>query len=250
MNNFTMYETILDILRKDKKGSITIEEFEKLLTFRSQWLFRSLLNKADVTKTFDKALKPFFVFNDFALPTGGQKKVLFSSLEETPAHIVSLSYVQGTSTIHTTDFDDVTPIDIVTMDEWNERLRNFVTKPTSDDPIAFIARDSIRFAGIGGDAVYIDYYKNPSDPYLDYYVNTNADYVYMTESSSRALVSGELGRDGETTGTLTSATVELEWDDNEKATLVEYVLTDLGVALDSQSIIQSSLAERQSTIVK
>jgi hypothetical protein len=233
-----MFEITLALLRKDKKGAINVEEFESLLKFRSIWLFKSLLPKDGVNKVFVTALSPFLVMNDNATVTANS--VPISDLSGTPAHIIAIS--SGAS------LDTRIDVDIVSPGELYERLANAVTAPSATYPISVIQSDTLQVHGATG-TIYVDYYTYPSEPYIDYYQDTSYNYVFFP-TGTHTLLTGETSRTGVTSGDITSANVELEWRDNEKMTLINLILTDLGVSLNDQAVIQSAVFERNNTLVK
>lgn len=249
LTNYNLYETTLYVLRKDKKGSITIEEFESLLKRRSLWLFRQLLPKDGVTKVYDQALSALKVMNDDAADSAAAGdsfyKAAFSALsgansDDKIGHVISARV--GT-----------TGIDIVTTGELRDRVGDAITEPTTDNPCAVIASDSLHVYPftISG-TVYVDYYKYPTEPYLDYYVDINNNYQYLTEGQSAyTLGTGEVARDGSIAGSsVTSSTAEIEWYEPEKMYLVELILNDLGVIVHDQAVLQQAMAERQMTLTK
>lgn len=249
LTNYNMYEMTLNVLRKDKKGSITIEEFESLLKRRSLWLFRQLLPKDGVTKVYDQALSPFKIMNDDATDSAGAGddfyKAAFSALsgansDNKIGHVIAARVGS-------------TGIDLVTTGELRERVGDAITQPTTDDPCAVIASDSLHvYPSTVSGTVYIDYYKYPTQPYLDYYIDSSNNYQYLTEGqSAHTLGTSEVARDGSTTGSsVTSNTTETEWYEPEKIYLVELILNDLGVIVHDQAVLQQAMNERQVALTK
>jgi len=53
------------------------------------------------------------------------------------------------------------------------------------------------------------------------------------------LTAGEVGRSDEAAGeTVTSSTVELEWEDTEKIKILHRILAKMGVSMDEQLVAQ------------
>ena len=242
LTNFNLYEITLDQLRKDRKGSITIEEFEKMLINRSIWLFKDLLPVDDRDSVTTTALSPFLVTNNAVAISGSDPyQALYSAFTSSPAHIKSAYTIQS---------ETKKWIDVVTPEELAMRYSNAITEPSASYPTATVSPTSLYLQGITSGSIYVTYYKNPAQPYLDYYLSSNGDYVYLSEDQSvYTLGSGEIARNGSTT-TVTSQTAELEWNDNEKVLLVQYILSDLGIALKDQTVVQKSMAELQSSLLK
>jgi hypothetical protein len=244
MTNYDMYEYTLAILRKDKKGAVNIEEFESLLKFRSLWLFKSLLPKDGVNKSFVTALSPFLVKHDMALTTGSG---LYSSFDIAPAHIISTYFGASTNV----------PVDIVTIDEMQERVANAVTAPSTAYPVCVLDSAGITVYGSSATPLWVDYYKYPTSPYMDYYITSALNYVYIaytapaSHTTIPALTTLRSGvYNAAQDAAYHSLTAELEWKDNEKITIIEMILQDLGVALSDQNIVQTAILERNNTLVK
>ena len=243
--NYDMYEVTLDFLRKDKKGAINIEEFENRLKFWSVWLFKQLLPTDGRDKRMVEALTPFKVVSETGTATSN---VITPDIDgdNLMAHFISGSY--GTS-------PSFYPIDLVTVEEYRDRVTNAITKPSATDPVGFLSVDTdgemvLNVYSLAAGTYYIDYYKYPTEPYLDYYIDSSGNYNYLTEDQAEyTLGSGEVARNGSTT-TVDSATAEIEWFDAEKVMLIEYILSEVGVAIKDQGIVQQAMMERQTSLIK
>lgn len=71
--------------------------------------------------------------------------------------------------------------------------------------------------------------------------------TYLTEGqSSYTLQSGEVARDGTTAGgSVTSLSVDLEWDDDDAMQVLDMIVSDVSIALSDSDSYQASLLERK-----
>ena len=146
-----------------------------------------------------------------------------------------------------TELSDVlTDVDIVTDEEWVFRRRDTLTTPSSSYPIAKIAGSSIYVLPQSMERIVLHYLRQPTDPFFDYYYDDDLNLQYLAVGGSRLLTTGEAGRQGEVAGTtVTSSTVELEWEDTEKIKILHRLLTKLSVGMDEQLVAQYATAKEQ-----
>jgi hypothetical protein len=142
--------------------------------------------------------------------------------------------------------DELIPIDIVTDEEWVGRRHDALTIPTEDYPIGKLSGDYLYIAPREVEDVVLFYLRKPTDPVFDYYIDVNLNIVPMAVSSSHTLGTGEVYRDGTTTGSKTSTTVELEWEDIDQIKILHRILAKLGVSMDEQLVAQYAMAEKNS----
>jgi hypothetical protein len=171
--------------------------------------------------------------NTISFTTGatGQINMLFRGMN-TKVIDVSADF----ALIAKNDDDDIVPIDVVTDEEWMFRRYDELTKPSSTYPIAKITGEYLYVLPEDIDRVLLNYLKQPTDPYFDYYTDANYNIQYLAASASYTLQTSEVYRDGTSSGTVTSATVELEWDDGEKIKILHRILAKMGVSMDEQLV--------------
>lgn len=141
--------------------------------------------------------------------------------------------------IKANDDDTIVPIDMVTDEEWLFRRIDALTAPSTSYPVAKIAGENLYVLPEDIDRVILYYLKDPSTPFFDYYYDDDYNIQYLSASGSHVLTTGETGRSGEVAGaTVTSSTVELEWEDTDKIKILHRILTKLGVSMDEQLVAQ------------
>jgi hypothetical protein len=142
------------------------------------------------------------------------------------------------------------PVDIVTDEEWIFRRRDALTVPSWTYPIARISGEYLYVSPIfsltTAPNLILHYLKAPSTPFFDYYYDDDYNIQYLSASGTHLLTTGETGRLGETAGsTVTSSTVELEWEDTEKIKILHRIVTKLGVSMDEQLVAQYATAKEK-----
>jgi len=265
-NNGDLYEICLNRLRKDKKGAISPEEFESFLRLRNIDYFNQQMGGESGTKINHDSLTPFMVFqNDIAVTTAnGEHYVILNhsyvgpSPDSAVAHLINVWWIGE----DVTDFSTKIPVDVLSNSEWGERFSNAITGPTSAYPVAcrgsvvlpvYGNSDALWCEGgtdITSGSIVIDYYTYPADPYFDYYVDSSGNITYLTDGQvAYTLLTGEVARDGSTAGeAVTSASEDLQWDDQDAMNILDMVMTDIYVAQSDQSGVEASVLERQQNV--
>jgi hypothetical protein len=79
--------------------------------------------------------------------------------------------------------------------------------------------------------------KNPVRPVYDYYIDANFNQIYLAAGATHLLAAGEFGSLGQTSGqTVTSATVELDWNELYVVEFCNEVLSRVGQNLKDEQI--------------
>lgn len=241
MTGDVVYNTLIDYIRKDKRGqSLTIDEFNRL----SSLVNRRLL--ADFCKKFEGSIE--------SSSSVGAFKKLDQALTVT-AGVASLpsDFYQMIGEPYYTDSGSVVRnIDIVTSLEHSRRERDYLTKSTLKHPTCVIgsmdASDNLqlRVYPTSITSIYIDYIREPNTPFLDYYINDSTlDYTFLTEGQQSVVVaSGYTYRTGGT-GTYNSATVDWEFDEDELPLIIAYFTQMMGITLPDQLLIESGVLDKQ-----
>lgn len=261
-DNNDLYQITLNRLRKDRKGSVTPEEWESFLRnrnidyFNQQMKFDggSLLN-IDSLSPFMEARRPLNIqtasgvdYVDLITLGSGTTTTTdgYAYLEEAYAHLVNAWFSASA-----TDLTSLTEIDLVSSTELHDRLNNANTGPSTDDPIGSLEGLRLSLWGVN-DAGYaiLDYYRYPADPYFDYYTDAVGNITYLTEGqASYTLQAGEVARDGSTAGqSVTSASIDLEWTDQDALNIVDMLMTDTSLAQSDQPQNQGSIFEREQNV--
>lgn len=269
MTNYNLgdlYDMLLHRLRKDKKGSVSPEEFESFIRWRNLDYFNKQMGLESGTKLNHDSLAPFTVFqDDIGISSSeGEHYVILDedyvgpSAESKVVHIINAWY----SDYNAADYSTKVPIDIVSSGEWSERLDNAITGPTNDSPIGvrgmFIQLGTGNIpvlwieggSDVEGGAVILDYYTYPADPYFDYYTDANGNITYLTDGQAAyTLQTGEVARDGSVAGaSVTSASEDLGWEDHDALNILDMIVSDVSIALSDPNSFQASLLERKENV--
>ena len=262
MTNYTnddLYQIALDRLRKDRKGSISAEEFENFLNNRSIDYFNQQLSVEGESKMNHEGLLPFLEKSDISaitsdlgvyyipltsLPTGTTTTTPDTGeyLLYEPAQLINVWYSSSYASLAS-----ITEIDMVTSVELPDRINNAITGPTIFNPIGYHDSDRIWVWGLTGGYGVLDYYRNPLSAYYDYYTDADGNITYLTDGQAAyTLLTGEVARDGSVAGAaVTSASVDLEWRDKDAMNILDMVMTDIGIAMSDEGVTQGSVLERQ-----
>ena len=164
----------------------------------------------EITRKIKMDLLPFHVEMGTTSPS---LVVNDHGLAELPANVYYPSvfryrYMVGIAVKHR-------PIDIVNDLEWNERMRNSITKGTKKHPVCnFIGPKRVRFSPVDLRRVDFDYVKFPNRPVFAY--NIDLDYIDYDETRS----------------------TQLEWDDVNIMDVISIFMEKLGVSIGSPDIVQ------------
>jgi hypothetical protein len=172
----------------------------------------------------------------------GEQHIEFTSTQDKLAfelHLATASTCDLTVTFDLYEDDtEFIPIDLVTDEEWMFRRNDELTEPTTSYPIARIADDYIYVVPKEINNIFLYYLKQPDTPYFDYYTDDDYNIQYLAVSSTHVLTTSEVYRDGTASGTVTSISVELEWNDEDKIKILHRILAKMGVSMDEQLVAQ------------
>ena len=246
---------LLNRLRKDRKGSVSGEEFESFLRWRNIDYYNKMFVNESATKLNEDSLKPFMVpYEDIQVVQNAVTKYYEGNLSELPAaspygHWINLwinDQVVEPGNVY--DLTDMTWVDIVSETELPGRLTNAIIGPSVDYPIGHFSNTKVYIHGITSNGFAIlSYYKLPTDPYYDYYVDAYGTITYLTEAQAAyTLQAGEVARDGKTAGqAVTSASIDLAWNDDDAMNILDMIVSDVSIALSDPASFQASLLERE-----
>jgi hypothetical protein len=138
-------------------------------------------------------------------------------------------------------------VELVTERELNVRQSNMLSPPIAENPVCVIRNDKVYFYPAGGifnlrDFIFV---RKPLTPFLDYYMDANAQTVFMDAGTSKTMTGGLEYRDGTTTGSKTSQTVELEIPDDFHPEFTDMMIEKLSLPFDDQLKLQYSMAKQQ-----
>jgi hypothetical protein len=139
-------------------------------------------------------------------------------------------------------------IEILTVKEYAERRTNMIYKQLSEYPGALFNGNIIKVLPSNIATAEFVYMKNPVKPVYDYYIDADLNYVYLpvgtthllaTGGPTNLLATGETGSAGQTSGTtVTSLTVEPEWNDLYFVEFCNEVLQKVSINLTSEQLRQ------------
>jgi len=244
---------LLDRLRKDKKGSVSAEEFESFLRYRNSDYFNLKAKSDGVGKVEEDSIKPFLVeFDPIAVGLDGEMNIyrgLLAGLTQTYGHWKGVWWTTNTVDPGDTypDISDMIYVDVVTELELQNRLANAITAPSTSDPVAYFTDTRIYVFGTVGGYLLVTYYKQPNDPYFDYYTDASGNITYLTEGQGAyTLQTGEISRSGSVApAAVTSLSVDLEWEDYDAVNILDMIVSDVSIALSDPESFQASILERQ-----
>jgi len=263
--NDDLYQILLHRIRKDRKGSISPEEFESFLNNRSMDYFNQQFRVEGTSKLNLDALSPFMVTADFV--TVGQQASTgqyYFSLYAAPAlwtttadvyfytdydiaHLINVWHTTDPEAFNTTRVR----VDVLSNTELADRFGNAITGPSAAYPFCTMwDQDAYWIYGVTTGYVGLDYYRYPAATYFDYYTDTVGNITYLTDGQAAyTLTTGQIARDESVSGeSVTSASVDLEWRDQDAMNILDLVISDVSIALSDPSSYQASLMERQTNV--
>lgn len=231
----TVYETLLKILRADKRGrQLSPEEFSSIARIVNERVYSKYKKTFESDIDVTDALAGFKVINhEIALASG------VGSLPSNYKRIIGKPRTLDSGTTHR--------VEIVSTLEMDERLDDYLTQPSTTYPCATLGgldgsdNIQIRLEPTTITTVWIDYLKNPTAPYLDYYTNdTTLVMTFMAEGASVSVPAGSTYRDGTAGGgaAIPSATVDFMWSDDELPLMIAMFCQIMGVAIPDQFLTE------------
>ena len=128
-------------------------------------------------------------------------------------------------------------IDILSSPEVAERNSSYIDVPSTNFPVAEIIGENINVYPTTILSANLVYYRYPVTPVFDYYVDVSGELIYLENGEEHALTAGEVDSSGNTSGTFTSTSVELEWGDSEKIDITWLIIKNMGINLSRQDIV-------------
>jgi len=234
-----VYESLLTLLRKDKRGnSLSVEEYNRLAALVSNKVYQKYFDSDDR----DELLSDFRVMQyEMQLVAGGNSAMPFAKGYTPPNYY----WISGSPFYN--DNGTARFLDQVTPTELAKRYADYLTQPTIENPVfqvsspdtnpnafyAFLCYPSTMTK------IYMDYYRIALTPKLDYYMNnTTFTMTFLSEGQSVAIPVGSTYSDGSTSGTKTSLTVDWEFVESDLPLIMAYFLQELGITLPDQLLLE------------
>jgi len=223
----TIREYIDRLTKKEQRGNILSgEDFNNYLSIAQSEYFDQEKRKAEATGDITDSLRPFIVTLNSSATSG----VLAIPTNPQYAKLLQAYRLSGS---------DYRKCDQITQMEKGDRLENSLTVPTAKYPTVSIEGSNFVFNPTTTAYVKVVYLKRPTDPFLDFYYDANQSIVYMDAGTSHTLGTDEVYRDGTSSGTVNSVTVEFEWvNDSDAIAIAHNILVKLGVTIPNNLAIE------------
>lgn len=240
MNNGQIYDFVTTILRKEKNGSALTPERFNLMLVESMWeKANDEYRKYELSQIITDSLKELKTVDDIAIDALGEFDLSTLSSPDEYWHPSAIFY---------DDSGDLRFIEILTDLEYAERITSTLLHPDSYYPVAKFCRDSsaneiIKFYPLASITVTFNYLRKPPEPFYDYYINANDELIYMEPGSSHLLTAGEMYRDGTTSGTPSSISVELPFPEGDRLDVIYMILQKFGIPVKDDLSLQFGAAK-------
>jgi hypothetical protein len=238
-----VYELLLDIARKDKRGnSLEVDEFNRAALMVNQRIYSHYYSLYETSFESSDSLDAFRMNNT---------QVSLSAMGTTSAiGTLPTDYYRIVGIPRYVDGSDVREVDVVTAIEFTKRQVDYLTRPTTKHPIVSLGgldssdRKEIRVLPNTITAIRIDYLREATTPFLDYYTDdTNLTYTFLDEGDQNIPIpTGNTYRDG-STSTQNSQTVDFEWGDSDLSLVISLFIQVLGWQLEDEMLLQVGNAE-------
>jgi hypothetical protein len=140
-------------------------------------------------------------------------------------------------------------VDNLTDQQFDYVAGSFIRKPTLAYPCCNFQAGVIRFLPENIQRVEFVYLRLPATPVYDYYISAEGEHIYMAPGTTHALLAGEeYPTTGATTGTVTSLSVELEWNDTNKLDILSLVMSMLGINMREGALQQFAEMSKQTGV--
>lgn len=139
-----------------------------------------------------------------------------------------------------TENDESIQIIICNDAEWANIVSSTLKKPTKENPICNFTGNRIRFRPKNIGYVDFAYLRMPIPAFYDYYFSAKLETIYLPPNTTHTLLQGEEGSQGQTSGTVTSLSRELEWKSDMHLDICYFILSLMGINLREGDLIQWS----------
>lgn len=222
------------LLKKEQRGGVfSGDDFNQLLLMVNAEQFDSEKRKVegtqDVTDNLKRFIKTVTGTTGNTVPTMGKY-----AIPSDYGKILSAKRLYAGS---------YRKADRVTQLEYEDMLSNSLTVPTDKNPVVVLGANNFEFDPNGYSYVSTVYLRKPNDPFLDFYFDANDEVQYLSEGQSYTLGVDEVYRDGTDSGTITSLTAELDWEDSDRAAIANRILAKMGIPAANQLAVELGMAE-------
>jgi hypothetical protein len=235
MNNGRIWDIVHTILKKEPRGNILKPaRFSHLLEQCNLEYYNQQYEKWSGSQLILDSLQPFIVLDETVTFTTGSANV--SGLAEDYKHLIAARHATSDA-----------KVDVVSPNEWNEWIGDAVMKGTTSYPLMTANATALKVYPTDITSLTVSYLRKPTTPIFDYYYDAQYTVQYLTEGQpAYELQTGEVGSGGETAGTeVTSASVDLEWNDFDIVNIISLVLEKVAISLSAPDIAQYAMGLEQ-----
>jgi len=142
------------------------------------------------------------------------------------------------------DSDNNVLVELVTEDEYHDRVSDSVMAPAADAICAVERSTEVVIYPASISNINVSYLRYPDTPFLDYYIDTSGYIQFLAAGATHVWATGEVDSAG-TTHTLgdanwSSLTVELEFIEDMHLDFLNEILSRVGVRLKEPFIVQAA----------
>jgi hypothetical protein len=232
-----VYDTILALARKDKRGlTFSPDDFNAILPQVNQRIWRINYHNFEASKlSMDELGSLKIVDYPINLDANG-----VGVLPTNYFHLVGDPW-------YTHATEGRRKIDLITSLEHGNREMDFLSKATALYPTCFMG-----YSSVGADMaiyvtpvtctpIYVSYLRQTVDPYLDYYANdTTAEITYMAEGATVAVPLGCTSRSGVAgASNVVSLTKDFEWHPHDINQILAQLLQAIGISFPDELLLQT-----------
>jgi hypothetical protein len=140
------------------------------------------------------------------------------------------------------DSDNDVFVELVSEDEYHDRISDAVMVPAADNVIAVERATTVDVYPASVANINVSYLRYPATPFLDYYIDTNSIIQFLSAGETHTWATGEIDSAG-TTHTVgdadwSSLTVELEFVKDMHDDFMNEILSRVGVRLEKAAVTQ------------
>jgi hypothetical protein len=220
-----MINTIYAVLRKEERGGVfTPDDFNRYVGMFARQEYDYQKEQMERTETITTAMERY-VRKVIRTPHGSLSYNYNTKPSSFEKHLSALALYNGTYS---------RKIDLVTEMEFEGRVGDALTQPTSRNPVIYyVGGYEYVFPNVGYTLTYM---VSPAVPFLDYYYDSNRRIQYLDFEQSHTLGVGEIYRDGTDSGNVTSDTIELDMDEGMQINVMNRILRVLGVSVPNEGV--------------
>ena len=231
-----IYETANYISNKEKSGNaFTPNQFNSIINILTPDFFKK---KAEESGYFNKS-KLSVEIKELYSSKFLREFIINETVSTSGAFTYAYAFWVGAH-----DSDNNVLVELVTEDEFHDRISDSVMAPAADAICAVERATQVEVYPATINNINISYLRYPTTPFLDYYIDTNNRIQFLAAGATHTWATGEIDSAG-TTHTLgdadwTALTVELEFIQDMHLDFLNEVLSRVGVRLTKPLLVQAS----------